>query len=384
MIPEGWKKKRIGQLCTSIVSGRVKPRSFDGTIPWVTATEMQGRYLPSELQEKHINIAQIKNIGAKLVPSGSVVVTVVGNLGKVAITKEVTVLNQQLQAFVCPQYIHNEYLGYWLEAQKDYMYRIATKTTILYINAKNCQDIIIYYPPLSEQKKISDILLAWDKVIEITKQLLSNSKQKKKALSQQLLTGSRRLSGFSEEWAEQLLDDCVVEYKEQALLQDQALVLTSSQQGLVPQDQYFKGKNIIRRHNTRVNIIRPGYVTYRSRSDTGLFTFNVNNTGQTAAVSMHYPVLNFVTGVNKFFVELFMLKQKIFKAYSVGTSQKVLPISVLKKIKMRIPSKQEQQAIASVLISADNEIEKLQQRINCLRRGRHALMLQLLSGKIRV
>lgn len=55
-------------------------------------------------------------------------------------------------------------------------------------------------PPLAEQKRIAEILSTWDQVIETTEKLIANSEAQKKALMQQLLTGKKRLSGFSDRW----------------------------------------------------------------------------------------------------------------------------------------------------------------------------------------
>lgn len=375
-----WKTEIIGNVCTSIVSGRIKPKSFDGIIPWVTMTEIQGRYLPSSLQNKYINDEEINRIKGKIIPQGSVIINVVGNFGSVAIARKKMVLNQQLQAFVCSRHIHNEYLAYWLETQKDYMVSTASRTVLPYMNKNNCEGIPVAYPTLSEQKQISEVLLTWDKAIIATEKLCHNSQDQKKALMQQLLTNNKRLPGFSDDWKEIELGDWLVEHKEQSVIQDQSHVLTSSQEGLLPQWQYFSSKRIIQRNNIGFNVIPEGYVTYRSRSDNGLFRFNINETGKTGIVSSYYPVFSFPKGVNKFFVYLFMLQEDLFNAHSVGTSHKVLSINILKSIKMRIPTLTEQQAIVSVLAVADNEIENFQKRLRCLRQGRKALMQQLFLG----
>lgn len=116
MLPDGWEKQAIGNLCQSIVPGRNKPKLFDGHIPWVTTPEIQGRYIPSKAQQNYVSNVAIKESGAKLVPAGSVIIAAVGDLGLTAIAKEQVVLNQQLHAFVCPDFIDNEYLAYWLGA----------------------------------------------------------------------------------------------------------------------------------------------------------------------------------------------------------------------------------------------------------------------------
>lgn len=53
-------------------------------------------------------------------------------------------------------------------------------------------------------------------------------------------------------------------------------------------------------------------------------------------------------------------------------------------LKLMLPSYKEQQKIASVLISADKEIELLETKLTHLRQEKKALMQQLLTGKRRV
>jgi type I restriction enzyme S subunit len=58
----------------------------------------------------------------------------------------------------------------------------------------------IVYPPLPEQQKIAEILSVWDRAIEVQMQLITSLQTRKHALMQQLLTGKKRLKGFSGEW----------------------------------------------------------------------------------------------------------------------------------------------------------------------------------------
>lgn len=60
----------------------------------------------------------------------------------------------------------------------------------------------VLLPPLSEQKKIAEILSTWDEAIEKLDQLIGKKKLLKKGLMQQLLTGKKRFPGFTEEWKE--------------------------------------------------------------------------------------------------------------------------------------------------------------------------------------
>lgn len=71
----------------------------------------------------------------------------------------------------------------------------------------------ICLPPLEEQKKIAQILAAWDSAIEQLTDLIAEKQHQKKALMQRLLTGKHRLPGFNKPWKKQLLNDLFKIYK---------------------------------------------------------------------------------------------------------------------------------------------------------------------------
>ncbi len=82
-----------------------------------------------------------------------------------------------------------------------------SSSTMVKINKGILEKTPIVVPPIKEQKKIAQILSTWDKAIEVTEKLLTNSQQQKKALMQQLITGKKRLLDengvmFSGEWKE--------------------------------------------------------------------------------------------------------------------------------------------------------------------------------------
>lgn len=256
------------------------------------------------------------------------------------------------------------------------------------INSSDVAGLHIYTPPYPEQRKIAKILSTWDKAISTTERLIDNSKQQKKALMQQLLTGKKRLlddSGtpFKGEWENAQLSNWLIEFKEKSLKQDQHRVYTSSRSGLVPQDEYFGNSRISDRKNIGFHVLPPEHITYRSRSDDGFFTFNLFKNNQKGIISHYYPVFT-TKGSNSFFVALFEQYRSVFGKYSVGTSQKVLSFNALKEIRLKVPSKEEQLKIAAVLNNADKEIALLEQQLADLKQEKKALMQQLLTGKRRV
>ena len=66
-------------------------------------------------------------------------------------------------------------------------------------------------PSLAEQMKIAEILSAQDKQILLKEKLLAEKQRQKKCLMQQLLTGRKRIPGFSEKWVNVKLGDVFAE-----------------------------------------------------------------------------------------------------------------------------------------------------------------------------
>lgn len=258
------------------------------------------------------------------------------------------------------------------------------------LSVKNLINIPIRFPSaISEQRKIAKILSTWDKAITVTEKLIETSKQQKKALMQQLLTGKKRLvnpetgKAFEGEWEEVPLSNWLIEYKEKSSVQDQHRVYTSSRAGLVPQDEYFGNSRISDRKNIGFHVLPPEHMTYRSRSDDGFFTFNLFKGNENGIISHYYPVFT-SKGSNDFFIALLEQYRTAFGKHSVGTSQKVLSFNALKAIRFSVPSTEEQQKIASVLTTADKETEVLETKLAHFKQEKKALMQQLLTGKRRV
>ena len=62
-------------------------------------------------------------------------------------------------------------------------------------------------PPLCEQRRIVEVLAAWDRAVQVVDALASNARAQKTALMQSLLTGKRRLPGFAGEWMTSTLEN---------------------------------------------------------------------------------------------------------------------------------------------------------------------------------
>ena|GEM_PF-843064 len=142
-----------------IVPGRDKPKSFSGTIPWITTNDLIDKgFIDKSKNNIGLSQEEIRKSKAKIIPKNSVIFTCVGDLGIVSITKNNIVMNQQLHSFQCKENVNNCFLMYNISMQKDYMYKMASSTTLPYMNKTICNNIPLILPPITLQTKFATII----------------------------------------------------------------------------------------------------------------------------------------------------------------------------------------------------------------------------------
>ncbi|HEA3273312.1 TPA: restriction endonuclease subunit S [Pasteurella multocida] len=249
------------------------------------------------------------------------------------------------------------------------------------------EKIPILLPPLSEQTKIAEILSTWDKAIQTTEQLLANSQQQKKALMQQLLTGKKRLKGFSGEWRKTRLINLLKE--EKARNRDnqvtRVLSVTNHSGFVLPEDQF--SKRVASEDISNYKIVKKGQFAYNpSRLNVGSFA-RLDKFGDSTLSPMYVVFSIKSKELNSDFFLYWMqsheAKQRINNS-TQGSVRESVGFDALCSFPFALPSLSEQQKIAQILSTQDQEIDTLQQKLTCLKQEKKALMQKLLSGKVRV
>ncbi len=192
-IPKSWEVVKTGQVTKSIVPGRNKPKQLDGDIPWITISDIDEVYISKSKSNFGVSRIVLAEASGKTVPKDAVVMTVVGEFGISAVAACELVLNQQLHAFVCSVKIFPMYLCFILRFQKAQLEKLATQTTIAYMNKENTESLLIPLPSIDEQKKITEAVLSVENSIVKKTSRLNALYASKKALMQDLLTGKVRV-----------------------------------------------------------------------------------------------------------------------------------------------------------------------------------------------
>ena len=105
---------------------------------------------------------------------------------------------------------HPEYVKIFLESLK--LERFDAATSVPTLNRNNVHALKVAFPPLTEQRKIAQILSTWDGAIAKMDQLIAALQQRKKGLMQRLLTGEVRFPGFDTEWKETKLEEIAIDF----------------------------------------------------------------------------------------------------------------------------------------------------------------------------
>ncbi len=391
MLPDGWIATQIGDLAKFSSGGTPSKKNSDywgGVHPWISGKDLKRHYLDTSIDK--LTDEGFEN--AKKAPVGATLILVRGmTLLKdfpVGYATKCVSFNQDIKALTPnkDKGIDGLYLSFLLAGNRNLIKQLVSTAGhgTGRLDSDSIKSFPVNVPPLPEQKKIALILSTWDKAIATTEELLANSQQQKKSLMQQLLTGNLRLPGFSGEWEKFGLGRL---FKERIDTSHTGLLLLSitSGQGVIDRADVGR-KNTSNADKSKYKRIYPndiGYNTMRMwQGVSGL-------SDKEGIVSPAYTILIPQKQVfPKYAAYLFKLPEivHIFYRNSQGLVSDTwnLKYSNFSKINWCFPSLAEQQKIAAVLSSADQEITTLQQKRDCLKQEKKALMQQLLTGKRRV
>jgi len=271
---------------------------------------------------------------------------------------------------------------------------LAAQSTRDYLGITQQKKLEIWLPPLAEQKRIADILSTWDKAIETTENLLANAEKQKRALMQQLLTGGRRLKGSEGEWNHVSLNTVFERVTRKNTQGNQNVLTISGRDGVISQRMYFN-KLVAAADTSGYTLLRGSEFAYNKSYSAGY---------PLGAIKMLHPE---VTGILSSLYICFRLRDKtkdcadFFRhwfefgglnrelsvvAQEGARNHGLLNVGISDFFGLRIvrPGVDEQREIADTLNLAEANVRALEDQREVLRREKHALMQQLLTGKRRV
>lgn len=386
MVPNGWNKTYL----KNIISGSIK----NGYSP-LPAANKTGYWVMSlgALTDNGINAKEIKpvdldeKVKQSLLTNGDFLISRSNTPDKVGRSirfkgeiENCSYPDLMMKFRVDPEKADPDFVEFKLSSSEIRQYykscAAGSSSTMVKINKSTVENTPLLLPSLSEQKKIAQILSSWDKAITTTKQLLANSLTQKKALTQQLLTGQKRLQDnngfrFSGEWKHHRLESlCTIKTGKKD-------VNEGNQEGNYPfftcaseptrSDNYsYDCEALLIAGNGMLGKTHYFYGKFEAYQRTYILSeFN----------GLDVPYLHQYI--------LYWLIRDIDREKQHG-AMPYIKLGLLQNFKVLLPCIEEQQKIAAVLSSADQEITAMQQKLHVLKQEKKALMQQLFTGKRRV
>lgn len=384
IIPKEWEVKRIKDIGT-VVTGSTPSTSdmenYGNEYLFVSPVDLSGnKYIyntQKKLSSKGYNLS-------RKIPTGAVLFTCIGStIGKMGVTISSLACNQQINAIICNSNVNNEYLFYELSNRAKQIKLLAGEQAVPIVNKSDFENIRILLSPLSEQQKIAEILNVWEKAIEKQTQLIEKLELRKKGLMQQLLTGKKRLPGFSGEWKRVKAGLLFGSSSIRSNKLDPLLSVTQDK-GVVPRDMLETRVTMPNGDLSSFKLVDVGDFVISLRSFEGGLEYSKYR----GIVSPAYTVLKKKTDISDVFYKVYFKSNDFIQRLAVAVigirDGKQISYSDFCYIKIPYPSLQEQNAIANVFVSCDSEILLAKQKLNRFQQQKKGLMQVLLTGKKRV
>lgn len=407
MVKEGYKETEIGVIpeywqilyledVSEVFSGGTPSTTvseyWDGKIVWCTPsdiTQTRGKYILRT--DRTITELGLKNSSATLLPKGSILLCTRATIGELKISAIPMATNQGFKNLIVNDSVNVDYLYYLLKTKKKNMVELAIGSTFLEISKSALCNIPLQFPSLEEQQKIAEALSDMDNLISSLEKLIQKKKAIKQGAMQELLTGKKRLPGFSGEWQDITLGDCCEIYDgthQTPNYTKYGMPFYSVEN--VTADDFANTKFISLEEHELLNKNRrmeKGDVLMTrigSIGDCKYIDWDVN-----ASFYVSLALIKCKKKISGQFLSYYSHTEKFKKEIEIRSLLTAIPQKInlgpISEILINVPTDiNEQNAITEIIFDMDNEIKKLEQKLAKCQKLKQGMMEQLLTGKIRL
>jgi type I restriction enzyme S subunit len=411
-IPVDWEAVRLEDVC-NIIGGSTpstsKKEFWGGDIPFATPTDitnLPGREI-SDTKQK-ITSEGLSSCGTHLLPVGSILLTSRATIGACAINTKPMATNQGFASLVCSEKAYNWFVFYKIISMQDELQRLGSGSTFKEVSKNNIRSLLLPLPPLPEQKRIAEILTTVDEAIEKTAQIIEKTKEVKKGLMQKLLTrgiGHKKIKRteigeIPGEWKIEKIANLAKENKgsikigpfgsqlKKAEMVDSGIRVYGQEN--VYRKNFNTGEYFItseKFQKLKTVEIFPGDVLITMMGTIGDCCV-VPSDIEKGIMDSHLMRIQAEKTINPYYLARLIRESLIVRKQIVEMSQGGimggLNLSIVKEIKIPVPSLEEQTQIENIMTRVDIKIENEQTYKSELEQIKKGLMQVLLTGKIRV
>ena len=293
-----------------------------------------------------------------------------------------------------------KWLGYYMNSHlyHDQLLPYIHGTKVSSVSKGSLGDTVIIVPKASEQKRIVDALSDVDALITNLQKLIRKKKDIRQGTMQMLVTGKKRLEGFSGDWIKI------------NLAKNSRLKARIGWQGLTTAEYLDEGYSYLITgtdfKDGRINWNGCHYVNYdRYAQDPNIQVSNgdllltkdgtigkvayITDLSRPATLNSGVFVVKPITDAYTAHFMFYVLESSVFKDFlqqlSAGSTINHLYQKDLVKFDLYVPpTMEEQEVIADILFDMDSDIHKLEEKLSKYQKIKQGMMEELLTGKVRL
>lgn len=381
VIPEDWDVDSIGNLASiSTGSKNTQDRVEDGEFPFFVRSSIIERINTYSYDGEAVLTA------GDGVGTGKVFHYIKGKFDFHQRVYKISDFDELLNGYFFYLYFSNNFLSR--------IKSMTAKSSVDSVRMEMISDMKIPIPPLLEQQAIAEALSDVDNLITSLEKLIDKKQKIKQGTMRELLTGKRRLPGFTGDWeVKQLNEVCEIETGRRPKG-------GVTEEGDIPS---LGGENIYNNDGLNLEIVKKVPLEFYKNMKTGilrdldvLINKDGANTGKVAlykgvnfkqaCINEHLFIIRGKNGLDNEFLFYMLctknMKEQISKQIT-SSAQPGLNSKFIYNVFMFVPNIKEQQAIAQILSDMDSEIEALEHKLEKYKAIKQGMMQELLTGRIR-
>lgn len=403
MIPDDWDSRRCSELSDLITVGIVvRPTQYyvKQGVPALRSANVREQGI---VNTEMVFISEKSNalLSKSQLRAGDVLTVRTGYPGTSAVVPPlfagancIDVLITRPSKEVCPTF-----LSAWINSSfgKFQVLRNQGGLAQQHFNVSDLRNLIVAIPPnKNEQEAIAAALTEADALIESLERLLAKKRNLKQGAMQELLTGKKRLPGFSGEWTTRRLGDVIASCSSGAtpyrgrsdFYRGSVKWITSGELNfdVIVDTLEHISREAVQRTNLKIHpagtflMAITGLEAAGTRGACGIVGSPATTNQSCMAI---YPTTDLQT---EYLYHYYVYRgNELAFEYCQGTKQQSYTAKLVRLLPIDLPpSTEEQAAIASILSEMDAEIAALEAKLAKARLLKLGMMQQLLTGKIRL
>ena len=410
VLPTNWREIPLGKIASEIGDGihSTPDYSSDGEYCFINGNNLKDGKIRIFEDTKRVSLSEFRK-HSKPLSDRTILMSINGTIGNIGLyCGEKIVLGKSAAYLNVGDSCSKMFLYQALQTQvvKRQFSDGLTGTTIKNLGLNTIRHTKIPLPPTkAEQDVIAESLNDVDTLIESLEQLITKKRNLKQSVMQELLTGKRRLPGFSGDWSTKSMGDLFSFSGGLSASRDQ--LSTSGHCYLHYGDIHGASKTYVdvqaEGHEIPKLNVSLGAVSPHSLLKNGDVVF-VDASEDDEGTSKHVVIHNesdtpFISGLHTIVAksktsDLDILYRRYcfqtnavkdqFRFYAVGTKVSGISKTNIAKIIIQVPPKYEQTAVAELLCDIDTEMTLLETKLTKTKQIKQGMMQELLTGRIRL